>query len=155
MGIVAEFSIDELHNELEEKYRRRVDAINYLLCYVGETAVKLARSNPMPNAFGDVTGNLRSSIGYVVLNDGIPVKTGIPLQYGGPQGDGGKGEAQWREVLDELIPKHSKGQVLLVIAGMNYASYVEEVHGKDVLSYSATEAGALAEELLKKLTSRW
>lgn len=115
---------------------------------LGEMCVTQARSVPPSVGFHDQTGNLRSSIGYMVFVDGVSVHQSTFEQVS-PQAahkdgvtyDGGKkGEAYCRE-----IGKNTTGVCLVVVAGMDYATYVES-KGRDVL----TSAEHLAEQELPK-----
>ena len=115
------------------------------LSQVGEMAVATARER---GSYNDVTGNLRSSVGYVVLLDGKPVVEGAGQSYG----NGGAGVAAGKELLKKLETKFQHGVVLIVCAGMDYAAYVEAVHGKDVLTSAELVADDLAKRLLKNLT---
>lgn len=116
---------------------------------LGEMCVTQARGVPPSVGFHDQTGNLRSSIGYMVFVDGVPVHQSTFEQVS-PQAahkdgvtyDGGKkGEAYCRE-----IGENTTGVCLVVVAGMNYATYVES-KGRDVL----TSAEHLAEQELPKI----
>lgn len=113
---------------------------------IGENCVKIARES---GTYNDITGNLRSSIGYVVLQDGKPVVNGASKQYSGTKGNGEAGPAAAEALLTQLQAKFPWGIVLIVCAGMNYAAYVENVRHKDVL----TTAELKAESLLKQLLS--
>lgn len=119
------------------------------LSYIGEKAVTVAREN---GSYKDQTGNLRSSIGYVILMNGSPVINGETKQFNGAKGNGKKGVAAGKRLLKELQSKYSDGIVLIVCAGMKYAAYVEEIHNKDVLVSAEREAEKLAKKLLKHLT---
>lgn len=141
--------------------------------YIGEKAVATAREK---GSYDNITGNLRSSIGYVVLSNGIPVvgggfeqtqgrgenmslvqyktKSGKEVKYWakGASGDGSVGVSTGKEFLKKLQAKYSSGIVLIVCAGMEYAAYVEDIHHKDVLVSAELESEKLAKELLKHLT---
>lgn len=109
----------------------------------GEECVRIARES---GSYNDITGNLRSSIGYVVLQDGKPVVNGASKQYSGTKGNGEAGPAAAEALLNQLQAKFPRGIVLIVCAGMNYAAYVENVRHKDVL----TTAELLMESLIRK-----
>lgn len=110
---------------------------------IGERCVTIARES---GSYNDITGNLRSSIGYVVLQDGKPVVNGASKQYSGTKGNGEAGPAAAEALLTQLQAKFPWGIVLVVCAGMNYAAYVENVRHKDVL----TTAELLMESLVRK-----
>ncbi len=109
-----------------------------VLEYVGEQCVIEARDN---GNYKDQTGNLRSSISYAIVEDGKIIKHGLPAQY--KQGKQGTTEA--KKYLQEVGQRFS-GTTLIVVAGMNYAAYVER-NGYNVL----TSAELLADELVPKL----
>ena len=119
------------------------------LAYIGEQAVKTARD---AGQYQDRTGNLRSSIGYVVLQDGREVTVGAPEQFSGTDGDGSEGVATSKAMLKKLQGQYPKGLVLAVCAGMNYAVYVEAVHHLDVLTSAELIARKLADDLLSAFT---
>lgn len=120
------------------------------LCYVGETCVKFARE-PHHLNWGDRTGNLRSSIGYVVLRDGRPLANGMPRTFSGPDGDGSQGPEAAQRLLAKIQAEQPDGYVLAVCAGMEYASFVESVHHRDVLTGAQLRGEELAERLLTAL----
>lgn len=137
----------KLKEELESAKDELKDEIISILSYIGEQCVTYARE-PHDRNWGDVTGNLRSSIGYVVLWDGRVAVNGRPVRYSGLR-DGSEGVAEGERLMNSLQSNFPTGAVLIIVAGMNYASYVESRHGKDVLS----GAGVRAEELVEKLLS--
>ena len=108
------------------------------LQYVGEQCVTEAREN---GNYKDQTGNLRSSIGYVIVEEGKIIKRSLPAQYK----DGKKGISTANKYLKE-VGKRFTGTTLIVVAGMNYAAYVER-NGYTVLK----GAELLAEEQVPKL----
>lgn len=123
-----------------EHYRDNAkQAIINTFSYVGESCIREAREN---GSYMDQTGNLRSSIGYAVVVDGQIVQTKISAQV--MNGVDGKGAAT--AFLSRLSSEYPSGIYLIVVAGMNYASYVEE-RGKNVL----TSAELLAERLVPQL----
>lgn len=123
-------------------------AITATLCNLGEKCVNHARDLDPTVGFGDVTGNLRSSIGYVVYRNGTPVKVNFKIKHG-PKGSGSEGYATGQSLAAEIAAKYPKGYVLIVVAGMNYAVYVESKN-RDVL----TSAEKLAEKELPKMLSQ-
>lgn len=109
-----------------------------VLEYVGEQCVIEAREN---GNYKDQTGNLRCSISYAIVEDGKIIKHGLPAQYK----QGKKGADTAKKYLEE-VGKRFSGTSLIVVAGMNYAAYVER-NGYNVL----TSAELLADELVPKL----
>lgn len=142
--IVSKTDFRKLNARLTAKRKEITDFIIFRFEQIGEEAVKIARDM---GSYHDITGNLRSSIGYMILNDGKVVKRGEPEKFAGSSGDGAKGAAEGQRLLNTLKAKFPWGIVLIICAGMEYAAFVENVKHKDVL----TSAEHLAENLMKSL----
>lgn len=139
MGITSNFkgNIDETFRAfLAEVERQIIES----LCRVGEEAVKLAKLIPPERGFNDQTGNLRSSIGYVVVKDGKPVN----VSFGAVKG-GHAGVNEGQRLALQVGSNYTDGYALVVVAGMNYAVHVES-KGRDVL----TSAEKFAEKEVAK-----
>ena len=114
-------------DKIKEKY---IKAATQKFIEVGERSIIEARDN---GSYTDRTGNLRTSVGYVVLLDGIEQSQSNINKLN-------------RKQFDTIKAKYPKGLVLIVVAGMNYAAYVE-AKGYNVLS----SAELMAENILKQL----
>lgn len=139
MGITANFkgSLDQTFKALLAEVERQIIES---LCRVGEEAVKLAKLIPPERGFHDQTGNLRSSIGYVVVKDGKPVN----VSFGAVKG-GHAGVNEGQRLALQIGSKQTEGYALVVVAGMNYAVHVES-KGRDIL----TSAEKFAEKEIAK-----
>lgn len=146
--IVSKFDMRKVQSHINRKMKEVADHIITQLSYIGEECVKIARSE---GSYEDITGNLRSSIGYVILYDGKVIENGSSKQYSGKKGNGEDGPPAAEELLKALQAKFPWGIVLIVCAGMNYAAYVEAIHHKVVLSTAELKAEDLARKLLKGL----
>ena len=143
--------IDKVTASVEKETKNLVDSIIENLQYIGEAAVRIARER---GNYGNPTGSLRSSIGYSVLYDGEVVKECEPVPFVGENGnDGSNGVTAMRNLLEKIKAEYPRGIVLIVCAGMNYASYVEDIYGKDVLTSARLETERMAESMLKELLS--
>lgn len=147
-GFVKVDGIDALFADIRKKLADAPQLIIKNLAFIGEEAVKYARLNH-PDNWKDQTGNLRSSIGYVVLHDGHPVTPYNTEQKAGPKGDGHEGVTLATETLQKIASEFPKGYTLIVVAGMNYASYVEDIHNRDVLTGARLKAQELVHKLLE------
>ena len=129
-------AIDEFTEQAE-------NAIINILMYVGESCITEARDN---GSYMDQTGNLRSSIGYVVVNNGkiVGMKVGEQVK------DGTEGKGKAESYMTRLASEHSTGICLIVVAGMNYAVYVEG-RGKNVLSSAELLAERMVPQMLEQL----
>lgn len=134
-GAISEF--------IGQQVERVTSALIYNLCAVGEQVLNQARST---NSYKDQTGNLRSSIGYVVAVDGEVVQSSSFEVVK----DGADGSRDGKSYAIDLVKQFPEGIVLIVVAGMNYASYVS-AKGYDVLDSSEVLADRLVPEILKQL----
>ena len=147
--IVSKFTMRKVRDDLKIHIDDITEHLVSQLSYIGEAAVKIAREN---GTYNDITGNLRSSIGYVVLVDGKQRSVGPKKQYKGKKGAGAQGPPAATALMNKLTSTFPYGVVLIVCAGMNYAAYVESVHKKDVLTSAELEAERLLKSLLKGFT---
>lgn len=133
--------------EIDRYITGRVEAIKkaivYNLCAVGELVLNAAR---LTNSYKDQTGNLRSSIGYVVAVDGEIVQ----MSSFDTVKEGREGSRGGKEYAMQLVRDFPHGIVLIVVAGMNYASYVS-AKGYDVLDSSELLADKLVPQMLQQL----
>ena len=137
--ITPQFTPADIERMLQEKIAKYEEKIVRILRFVGEKCINEAREY---GSYQDRTGNLRSSIGYVVLKDGKSIeKGGFQLTK-----SGGNGQKEGEAFINKVISQYSKGFVLVVVAGMKYASYVE-ARNYNVL----TSAELLAEKEVPKL----
>lgn len=106
------------------------------LSALGEECVKRIRDRSPEDSWIDHTGNLRSSIGYMVLCDGKEVSANGFLPTESPEGNGSKGQQEGRRYMEEIARDvaGSSGFSLVIVAGMNYADKVEALDNKDVLA---------------------
>lgn len=115
-----------------------------ILNRAGQLAVNEARE---AGNWTDRTGNLRSSIGYIICEDGQPVYESEFQRVNGPDREGTDphGEEIGKAYALSLAAS-TKGLALVVVAGMSYAVYVAD-RGYNVLSSSQI----LAENLIPHL----
>lgn len=135
--------MSEIDRYTEQRLRGLEQAVIRTLTYCGEVCLNVARST---NSYKDQTGNLRSSIGYVVAVDGRIVN----------QSDfetvkkGGDGSKQGAAFAKQLVRRFPKGVCLIVVAGMDYAVHVKN-RGYDVLDSSELTADRIVPYMLKQL----
>ena len=128
---------------IEARMNRLKRAIIYNLCVVGEKVRNEALDN---GSYTDRTKNLRSSVGYVVVVDGQVYKMSA---FGKPDGNN-DGRSTGMSYARSLAGKFPKGIVLIVVAGMRYASYMS-AKGYNVLDSSELLADQLVPKMLKQL----
>ena len=120
----------------KEEYDRK--AVEWL-SVLGERVVKYAREH---GSYTDRTGNLRNSIGYVVVQYGRIVTEDFSIGSGH-----GEAKTQARAYALEVARNLPANKTYLVwVAGMEYAKYVE-AKGFDVLEGSGNWIESTAEKL--------
>jgi len=119
------------------------------LQYVGETFVRNAR---LDGNYNDLTGNLRSSVGYIVLKHGDKV-AGSNFEPSGKGSDKTTGSTKGKSFINDISADFSQGYVLIVVAGMEYAAAVES-RGKDVLTGSSTQATTDLKKAIDKVKAK-
>jgi hypothetical protein len=128
--------------EFEKQVHQKVFSVSQ---FVGESFVKNARESITKTIYErkpdreawELTGNLRSSIGYIATSPEGEVKAF--------RGEKQEGNNEGEKVAESGKPNEG----LIMVAGMNYATYVE-ARGYDVVSNSVEIAKKDFEKLLKK-----
>lgn len=96
----------------------------------GEYVVKAIRSGEMSN-WDDNTGNLRSSVGFVVCRKGRVIRQsdfGVVL-------NGAEGSQKGIDLAKKLAAEYAQYDfALIIVAGEEYAVYVEAVNNRVVLA---------------------
>lgn len=144
MGIRQLTPIEEVNEYLLENIDRIEQRIVRNLSFVGESCLTAARST---NSYKDRTGNLRSSIGYVIVKNGKIIKQEI--HEAGSGDDRKTGVSEGEKFMREIVRQFPEGIALIVVAGMNYAGYVS-AKGYDVLD----SAELLAEQLVPQIMTQ-
>lgn len=150
MGIRLTTPIDDIDNEIREFETKVHAGIIRVLSYVGERCVIEARDRSQEESWFDQTGNLRSSIGYVIYHNGIQVKSSsFPTVK-----NGSDGKKEGKSLAEQVASEHLTGYVLVVVAGMHYADYVEAKDNKNVLASSYSLANSLVPKIMKELEQK-
>lgn len=132
-GLTPMWSDREVERWFDYFVDRAEERIYRLLQRAGEEFVKIARKK---GNYKDRTGNLRSSIGYVIVKDGDILTEDYEQSSEGTDRQNGIREA--KRLVSELASIYSDGWVLVGVVAMPYAVYVEAIHNLDVISV-ATE----------------
>ena len=116
------------------------------LIYLGEECVNKARED---GNYMDRSGNLRGSIGYVIVVNGeVEQLSGFSKSYGKQEGVGAK---EGENFAKSLAMKYQTGYALIVVAGMNYAACVEALDNYVVLSSAELYAKKKLPVIMRKL----
>lgn len=143
MGMKRLTPVSQIDDFIQSKIERLERAIIDNMAYVGETCVNVARDT---NSYKDQTGNLRSSIGYILIKNGRVIQMSDFEQVK----EGEKGVTEGSKFAKSLTKKFPQGIVLVVVAGMNYAHHVA-ANGYDVLDSAQLMAERLVPGIMKKL----
>jgi len=144
---------------IDRRMQMLIEALVYRLSVVGEKVINHARSLPSPSAasfpqgvrphqpnYIDWTANLRSSVGYVIAVDGHIVRESDFRTVK----SGKDGSQKGKSYAESLVKNYPKGIVLIVVAGMNYATYVS-AKGYDVIDSAELMAQKLVPQIIEKL----
>ena len=160
-GIIKlSYDLSDVDDFILEAYRQ----VFAFLAQLGQSAYETAVQE---GKYNNITGNLRSSLGYVISMDGKIVKEGgfkridgrgenyekvffttrsqktVQFWAKGKSGDGSEGSRQWLSYARDLASKHTKGVTLIVVAGMDYASYVNDIHKLNVIDTAEAKVIAM------------
>ena len=134
---------DMLMREAERVERLTIRALSKL----GEQCVTKIRDRAGDKSWYDQTGNLRSSVGYVIAHN----KNIIQCSTFNQVNQGSEGVKTGKDLAKELAKRYSNNYVLIVVAGMNYAEFVEAMDNKDVLASTELWAREQVPLMLEKL----
>ena len=151
-GFKANHTSQQVHGTFAEYSLRIHRAIVTMMQYIGEECVRIAREK---GTYGDVTGNLRNSIGYVLMRNGDIISQNFEERVASKvvSAANGKGILEGQALAAELAKQVGKGYALIVVAGMHYAYYVE-TRGYDVLDSAERNAQQRVQILVKQLQSQ-
>jgi hypothetical protein len=138
MGFKAAFTMNDVKAHMNKAKQGFEDSLLDEFRRTGEQFIADARSI---RTYQDQTGNLRGSIGYCLFKDGQLVESSFP---------GGDITGSGSTLANEVSRSYPKGVLLVVVAGMFYAQYVE-AKSYDVLTGSSYAAEANIKARVKKL----
>lgn len=141
--------IEQTMTYIEKQASKKVLDYLAILKRVGRKTVTSIRTGDASN-WNDQTGNLRNSIGFIIISDGTVVEE----NFTDTVSTGTSGVAAGRKYAQELAAKYPKGYVLIIVAGMEYAAYVEAIEGKAVLAQGRLLAKRLHKELVAKYNAK-
>lgn len=144
MPIRLSTPLSEIDAYIDRMTERARESLIEVLCQVGSDCINEAREN---GDYNNPTGNLRSSIGYEVIVDGQVYDQAVVEQTK----NGVEGRAAAYSYMAKLVSEHPTGICLIVVAGMNYAFYVESLHGRNVLASAELLADRRLQHKLEQL----
>lgn len=143
MGIAPKFGSGLIAAQVQAFEKRLEQAAIFQMQYLGEELVKYAKAM---RSYKDRTGNLTNSMGYAVAK-GTEI-----LYFGGPQQSGPGNDAALRMAKKMLEPYPNRIS-LIIVAGMNYAAYVE-AKGYNVILPAELKAKTEFPQTMQKLMEK-
>lgn len=142
--------MSEIDAYLQEETKRIETLVISALAKLGDLCVSEARERTQEASWFDQSGNLRSSVGYVVVAHGFIVKTSSFNTVK----QGSEGSNTGKKLAENLASRYSTGYALIVVAGMNYAERVEALDNKVVLASAELFARKELPGMMEKLKNQ-
>lgn len=154
MGVTMSTPMSEINAILIQSMKIVRDEVLRALSYLGEQCVIKVRDRTAQESWIDQTGNLRSSIGYAIYEEGRKeIESAFRIVKNGREGS-----TEGQKMIDELAGAYSNTYALVVVAAMNYAEYVEAKDNKDVLAsaelYARKEVNKYLKNALRRAESK-
>lgn len=143
-GLTPLWNDDMVEDFFDRFIDRAEEQILKHLSAAGEKFVATARKS---GNYNDQTGNLRSSIGYIIVKDGDVISENYQLSEKGT--DRYTGLKQGQRLIKEIAEAFPNGYILIGVAGMEYAACVE-AGGRDVVSGACIQC----EDYLRRASKR-
>lgn len=144
-GLTPLFSGDNVERWFDHFQERAEERIFKLLSAGGEKFVEIARKK---GSYHDQTGNLRSSIGYIIAIDGEIVSENFEESEKGT--DKYTGKVKGRQIAEDISLSYPNGYIIVGVAGMNYAAAVE-ARGCDVVTSGDIACNEYLREALQSI----
>lgn len=147
-GMTPLFDQKSLERWFEHFQSKAEDKMLALLQAGGEKFIEIARKS---GSYKDQTGNLRSSIGYIIAKDGEVVKENFVESDKGT--DKTTGKYKGHRLAEKVSLSHANGYVLVGVAGMEYAAALE-AKGYEVASGANAQCEKYLRDALKSVFSK-
>ena len=145
MGIRMTTSASALDAFLQRAARKIQENVLNALSKLGDESVVRIRNRSAEESWIDHTGNLRSSIGFAVYEQGSKYMESAFSQVR----SGTDGSVKGKKMINDLAKEYSRVYALVVVAGMEYAGEVEALESKDVLASTKIWATSIVEQRVK------
>lgn len=130
---------------LQRAARKIQENVLKALSKLGDESVVRIRNRSAKGSWIDHTGNLRSSIGFAVYEQGSKYMESAFSQVL----SGTDGSVKGKKMINDLAKEYSRVYALVVVAGMEYAGEVEALESKDVLASTKIWATSIVEQRVK------
>lgn len=131
------------------KYTANVqeNAIQSVIAILNDVGLECVKEARTAMRYKVQSGNLTSSIGYAVVYNGRIVKQS---NFEKVKQTATEGAATGKKLIRQLASSYADGLVLILVAGMDYAVYVE-ARGYNVLNSAEDLGKRLVPEMLKQI----
>ena len=143
MGITQITPQREIETYLQKQLKNKENALIYRLASIAAEVVNLAKTS---RGYIDKSSNLCSSTGFVIVKDGKVING----KFETTNGKGEEGVKEGEKFAEKIASEMPHGIGIVVVAGMNYAAYVE-AKGFNVLAVSEIKAKQLVKEMFEQL----
>ena len=150
MAVVMTTPMSEIDKIIAQQIKFVDDETIKVLSYLGELCVTEARDRSQSESWYDQTGNLRSSIGYIITQNGDIVSMS---SFGSISG-GAEGSSVGQNYSKTIASKFNNGFSLIIVAGMEYAALVEAMDNKVVLASAELLARRELNGFIAKLNNK-
>ena len=134
-----------INSFLQRAAKKLQENVLKALSKLGDESVVRIRNRSAKKSWIDHTGNLRSSIGFAVYQQGSKFMESAFSQVLG----GTDGSVKGKKMVNDLAKEYSRVYALVVVAGMEYAGEVEALDSKDVLASTRIWATSQVEQRVK------
>ena len=141
-------STTAINSFLQRAAKKLQENVLKALSKLGDESVARIRNRSAKESWIDHTGNLRSSIGFAVYEQGSKYMESAFSQVLG----GTDGSSKGKKMINDLAKEYSRVYALVVVAGMEYAGEVEALDSKDVLASTRIWATSQVERRVKTAT---
>ncbi len=130
MGLKVKFNLNGVETDIKRHQKRLERIVQDVFAAEGEKLTSHIRNRSKQESWIDQTGNLRSSVGYVVVKNGVKVGQSSFSQVKG----GAEGAQIGKTIAEQRATEQKANYAVSVVAGMEYAEFVEAHENKDVLA---------------------
>jgi len=148
MSLRATFTLPSILKYNKQQEDVRFNSQLNAFTTAGESFISETKDNNLPRTFTDYTGNLRSSIGYVIVYNGKQVA--INFSYSSLGSEREIGLQKGIELAEEISKQYKTGFAMVCVAGMGYALTVEQF-GKTVITQASLNLSQKIREILSSL----
>lgn len=133
---------------IREQQRKIQNTIIYRL---NALLAELENHAKLNAGYNDITANLKSSIGGSIVKDGKSVRYTPFNKEQGKKEPTEDGDKIGKNFLDVIVKETEPGIHIVMVAGMEYATYVENLRNKNVLKQTELKMNSEILRALEKI----